>query len=77
MKLHANAPGPRGRAEMVRRVIKGNTAAEVTEDLRVSERTVGKWLARHRAEGQQGLTDHSSPAESPADGGAAPHGGAD
>jgi len=62
MKLHANAPhGPRGRAEMVRRVIQGTaTAAEVAEDFGVSERTVRKWLARYRAEGQQGLQDRSS-----------------
>jgi len=45
---------------MVRRVIKGHTAAEVTDDFGVSERTAWKWLARYCAEGQQGLTDHSS-----------------
>ena len=62
MKLHANAPhGPRGRAEMVRRVVQGTaTAREVAEDFGVSERTVRKWLARYRAEGRQGLTDRSS-----------------
>lgn len=62
MKLHANAPhGPRGRAEMVRRVVQGTaTAAEVAEDFGVSERTVRKWLARYRAEGRQGLYDRSS-----------------
>jgi transposase-like protein len=44
MKLHANAPhGPRGRAEMVRRVLQRTaTAAEVAEDFGVSERTVRK-----------------------------------
>ena len=62
MKLHANAPhGPKGRAEMVRRVLRGAaTAGEVAEDFGVSERTVRKWLARYRAEGRQGLEDRSS-----------------
>ena len=61
MKLHANAPhGPKGRAEMVRRVAQGHSAAEVADDFGVSERTVRKWLARYRAEGRQGLTDRSS-----------------
>jgi transposase InsO family protein len=61
MKLHANAPhGPRGRAEMVRRVLQGQTAVEVAEDFGVSERTVRKWLARYRAEGRQGLADRTS-----------------
>lgn len=61
MKLHANAPhGPKGRAEMVRRVLQGHYAREVAEDFGVTERTVRKWLARYRAEGRQGLTDRSS-----------------
>jgi transposase-like protein len=61
MKLHPNAPhGPKGRAEMVRRVGQGHTAVEVAEDFGVSERTVRKWLARYRAEGRQGLLDRSS-----------------
>ncbi len=61
MKLHANAPhGPRGRAEMVRRVLQGHYAREVAEDFGVTERTVRKWLARYRAEGKQGLLDRSS-----------------
>ena len=61
MKLHANAPhGPKGRAEMVRRVAQGHSAAEEADDFGVSERTVRKWLARYRAEGRQGLTDRSS-----------------
>jgi transposase InsO family protein len=61
MKLHANAPhGPKGRAEMVRRVLRGEFASEVADDFGVSERTVRKWLARYRAEGKHGLTDRSS-----------------
>lgn len=61
MKLHANAPhGPLGRAEMVRRVLQGRTAGEVAGDFGVSRRTVRKWLARYRAEGEHGLEDRSS-----------------
>jgi transposase InsO family protein len=62
MKLHANAPhGPRGRAEMVRRVVQGGqTARAVAEDFGVSERTVRKWVGRFRAEGQGGLQDRTS-----------------
>jgi transposase InsO family protein len=62
MKLHANAPhGPRGRAEMVRRVVQRTaTAREVAEDFGVSERTVRKWLGRYRTEGRPGLEDRSS-----------------
>jgi transposase InsO family protein len=60
MKLHANAPhGPKGRAEMVRRVLQGQVAREVAEDFGVSERTVRKWLGRYRAEGKKGLEDRS------------------
>jgi len=61
MKLHANAPyGPRGRAEMVRRMLQGHTAGGVAEDFAVSTRTVRKWLARYRAEGTHGLEDRST-----------------
>lgn len=58
MKLHANAPhGPQGRAEMVGRVLQGHTTGKVAEEFGVSKRTVRKWLARYRAEGQDGLED--------------------
>jgi len=61
MKLHANAVlDPRGRGEMVRRVLEGQAASEVAEAFRVSERTVRKWLARYRAEGTHGLQDRPS-----------------
>ena len=61
MTLHANAPhGPRGRGEMVRRVLQGRTASEVAEDFGVSRRTLRKWLARYRAEGEHGLEDRST-----------------
>jgi transposase len=61
MKLHANAPlDPRGRGEMVRRVLEGHATREVAEAFRVSERTVRKWLTRYRAEGAYGLQDRTS-----------------
>jgi|GEM_PF-5513814 transposase len=61
MKLPANAPhGPKGRAELVRRVLQGHSAREVAEDCGATERTLRKCLARYRAEGKQGLTDRSS-----------------
>ena len=62
MKLHANAPlGPKGRATMVKRVIKeGLTLAEAAEAAGVSVRTAGKWVRRYRAEGESGLLDRSS-----------------
>jgi transposase InsO family protein len=62
MKLHANAPlGPKGRAVMVRRVVEdGVSLTEAAEAAGVSERTVGKWVRRWRAEGDSGLLDRSS-----------------
>ena len=61
MKLHANAVlDPRGRGEMVRRVLQGYSASEVAEAYRVSERTVRKWLARYQIEGPPGLEDRTS-----------------
>lgn len=61
MKLHANAPlDPRGRADMVRRVLQGHPAVEVAKDFGVSKRTVRKWLGRYRVEGQPGLEDRTS-----------------
>ena len=61
MMLHANAPlDPRGRGEMVRRVLQGHPAREVAETFGVSARTVRKWLVRYRAEGAHGLQDRTS-----------------
>ena len=62
MTLHANAPlGPKGRLTMVRRVTEqGWSLAEAAEAAGVSERTVGKWAGRYRAEGEAGLLDRSS-----------------
>ena len=62
MNVHKNAKlTPRGRAEIVRRVIdQGQTPAAVATAAGVCERTVRKWVARFRVEGSQGLQDRSS-----------------
>ena len=62
MNVHKNAKlTPRGRAEIVRRVIdQGQTPTSVATAFGVCERTVRKWVARFRAEGSQGLQDRSS-----------------
>src|SRR4051794_41266166 len=62
MKLHANAPlGPKGRAIMVRRVLKERIAlTEAAEAAGVSAKTAVKWVRRYRAEGEAGLLDRSS-----------------
>jgi transposase InsO family protein len=73
MNIHKNArTTPYSRAEIVRRVmVLGETPSAVATALGVSERTVAKWLARYRGEGEAGLTDRSSrphgmPAATPA-----------
>ncbi len=62
MKLHANAPlGPKGRALMVRRVVReGWSLTEAARAAGVSERSCCKWVGRYRAEGEAGLFDRSS-----------------
>lgn len=62
MNVHKNARTiPYSRAEIVRRVtVLGETPRAVTTALGVSPRTVAKWLARYRAEGEAGLQDRSS-----------------
>jgi transposase InsO family protein len=62
MNGHKNArTTPFGRAVMVRRVLEeGWTVAATAAAFEVSARTVGKWLARFRAEGRAGLQDRSS-----------------
>jgi transposase-like protein len=57
---------------IVARYQAGWPAARIAEQLRVSRATVYKWLARHRDEGDTGLTDrscrpHTSPTRLPAD----------
>jgi transposase InsO family protein len=61
MKLHANARTcPNSRRLIVERVAAGWSLAEAAEAAGVSDRTVAKWLARWRAEGDAGLVDRSS-----------------
>ncbi|QGN54353.1 IS481 family transposase [Novosphingobium sp. Gsoil 351] len=62
MNIHKNArTTPFSRAEIVRRImVLRETPRAVATALGVSERTVAKWLARYRAEGEAGLADRSS-----------------
>jgi transposase InsO family protein len=61
MKLHANARTcPKSRQEIVRRVLAGRPRECVAAEFGISQRTVAKWLARFRAEGELGLLDRSS-----------------
>ncbi|HWM85564.1 MAG TPA: IS481 family transposase [Kofleriaceae bacterium] len=61
MKLHANARTcPNSRQVMVRRFLAGRSREIVAAEFGVSTRTVSKWVARYRAEGEPGLADRSS-----------------
>jgi transposase InsO family protein len=61
MKLHANARTcPKSRQEMVRRFLAGRSREILAAEFGVSTRTVSKWVARYRAEGESGLLDRSS-----------------
>jgi len=61
MKLHANARTcPKSRLEMVRRFLAGRPRESLAAEFGVSTRTVSKWVARYRAEGEPGLLDRSS-----------------
>jgi transposase InsO family protein len=59
MEVHAKAPlSPIGRRRVVDRVVcEGWPVAAAAAAAAVSERTVYRWLARFRAEGQRGLVD--------------------
>src|SRR5262249_50706821 len=61
MDIHQNArTTPWSRAEIVRRVEQlGQSIAGVAREFSVSDRTMRKWLARYRAEGERGLADRS------------------
>jgi transposase len=68
MKLHANARlSVKGRELLVDRMLmQGWSLALAAEAAGVSDRTVCKWVARFRVEGEQGLLDRSSvPKNSP------------
>ena len=60
--MHKNAKfTPAGRIDLVERVlIEKQTVKEVSRALRVSRRTVYKWVRRFQAEGVRGLEDRSS-----------------
>ena len=62
MNIHKNARlTPASRAELVRRVlVERRSPMSVATDMGVSLRTVAKWVARYRAEGESGLIDRSS-----------------
>src|SRR5450759_195384 len=62
MNIHKNArTTPQSRALMVHRVVHEHWPVNaVAIAFGVSERTVYKWLARHRAEGLMGLGDRRS-----------------
>jgi transposase InsO family protein len=62
MQVHARARlTPKGRALVVERVLShGWSAAAAAEAAGVADRTVYRWLARYRAQGEAGLLDRSS-----------------
>src|SRR5579875_360731 len=62
MKLHRNAKlSVKGRELLVERVEQaGWSLTQAAEAAGVSDRTARKWLARHRADGLEGLLDRSS-----------------
>jgi transposase InsO family protein len=62
MDVHKNAGlTPRGRAELVRRVLEeGQPRVRVAAAFGASLKTVNKWVARFRTEGPTGLEDRSS-----------------
>ncbi len=67
MKVHSNArTTPQSRAILVERIRQGQSAGRVATALGISVRTVRKWVARERREGQAGLLDRSTrPVRSP------------
>ena len=68
MNVHKNAKlTPAGREALVKRVLFENESVkEVSHAMRVSRRTVYKWIKRYQAEGVSGLEDRSSrPRQSP------------
>ena len=61
MKLHANAATcPKSRLKIVCRALDGEAREKIAAEYEISARTVAKWVARYRAEGQAGLVDRSS-----------------
>ena len=62
MKMHANARlSLKGRELLIERVQNaGWSLSAAAEAAGISDRTARKWVARHRAEGRDGLLDRSS-----------------
>jgi transposase InsO family protein len=61
MKLHANAATcPKSRYKLVRRALDGEAREKIAAEYEISSRTIAKWVARYRAEGEAGLVDRSS-----------------
>jgi len=61
MNVHKNARlTPRGREWIINQVASGQTPKAVSEAVGVCPRTVRKWVARYRGEGESGLKDRSS-----------------
>ncbi len=62
MKMHANARlSLKGRELLIDRVENaGWSLSAAAEAAGISDRTARKWIARHRAEGRDGLLDRSS-----------------
>jgi transposase len=62
MKLHANARlSVKGRELLVDRILERDwSLAQAADAAGVSDRMAGKWVARFRAEGLQGLQGRSS-----------------
>jgi len=62
MDTHKNAPlTPKGREAMVRYVTEGGMSqAAAARQFNTTPKTVGKWVERFRADGDDGLRDRSS-----------------
>jgi len=62
MNIHQNAPlTPKGREAMARSVTEGGLSkAAAARQFNTTPKTVAKWVERFRAEGVDGLQDHSS-----------------
>jgi transposase InsO family protein len=59
--MHKNARlTPLGRSLVVHRIARGECATQVAREVRVSRRTVWKWVRRYRIDGEAGLADRSS-----------------
>ena len=61
MNVHKNARlTPRGREQIVRLFLNGQTPKAIAQGVGVCPRTVRKWVSRYQVEGIKGLSDRSS-----------------